>query len=229
MIDLWVEGRVGGVDFDLRATSDDGPLVLAGPNGAGKSTLLRVVLGLARPPRGRVVVGGRVLLDTAAGVDVAPEDRGVGYVPQGYGLFPHLSARRNVEFALACRGLDRARAVDWLASMGVAEVADRRPAALSGGERQRVALARALAAEPVALLLDEPLAAVDRGTRRRLREFLAERLRALRLPAIVVTHDPADARAFGGRLHVVEAGRVTWDGAGAGAATPFVDDFFRAD
>jgi molybdate transport system ATP-binding protein len=194
------------VDFSLGA----GPLLVTGPNGAGKTTLLLAVLGAVRPSAGRLVLAERVFFDSTEQVNLPVEQRRIAYVPQDSGLFPHLTVRENVAFALAqLAPSERAGRVEAaLAKLGAASVADRMPSGLSGGERQRVALARALAMEPCALLLDEPLAALDAPTRVRFREFLAEHLRRLDVPALVVTHEAEDARVLGGEMLVLEGGQV---------------------
>lgn len=166
---------------------------IMGANGSGKTTLLRAILGAVRPERGRIVLGGRTLF--GGRIDVPVEERRVAYVPQGYGLFPHLSVRENVRFAI--RGRDRdARASELCARFELEPFADRRPPSLSGGEAQRVALARALAAEPELLLLDEPLAALDAGARTKIRAFLTDWLDRTPVPTLLVTHDRDDARAL---------------------------------
>jgi len=227
-------GRVGTLELAVSLDAGERPLVLVGPNGSGKTTLLLMLIGAVRPRRGRIELDGETLLDTAAGVDVVPEERGLGYVPQHYALFPHLSVLGNVSFGLECRSRyrraeRRTRALALLEALEVAHLAPRRPDSLSGGEGQRVALARALAAEPRALLLDEPLAALDAAVRRQLREFLPSRLSSLRLPTIVVTHDAADAAAFGEDIAVLEAGRIVQRGTlqelRRRPATPFVAEW----
>lgn len=227
--------RVGRLLVDAEVDTGSGTLVLVGPNGAGKSSLLSFLLGVLPIEHGRVTVGETVLLDTAAAVDVPVEYRRLGYVPQDYALFPHLSVRQNVAFALASapsRLHRRARAhrVDAvLHDLGLEALGDRRPWRLSGGEQQRVALARALSVCPRALLLDEPLAALDVRSRAEVRGFLAAYLRKLGLPTIVVTHDAADARELGHRIAVLEAGKITqtgsWEELCAGPASRFVEDF----
>ena len=209
-------------------------LALAGPSGAGKSTVLRIVAGLLRPERGTVACGAEVWLDTAAGVDAPPERRRCGYVFQDYALFGHLSAWQNVAYGAA--GLPRAqrrrRALQLLERFGVGALADARPAAMSGGERQRVALARALARDPAVLLLDEPLAALDARTRARAASELGAVVRETGAPAVLVTHDFAEAARLGDEVGVIDGGRVVQRGTPAElAARPrsaFVADFTGA-
>jgi ABC-type sulfate/molybdate transport systems ATPase subunit len=232
-----LEGRIGSLDLAVHLETGDRPLVLVGPNGAGKTSVLLMVLGALRPLRGRVELDGEVLFDAERRIDLAPEERGLGYVPQDYGLFPHMTVIGNVAFGLECRhrlrrAERRERALALLEALDVGHLANRLPRSLSGGEGQRVALARALASEPRALLLDEPLAALDASVRRQLREFLPSRLAMLKLPAIVVTHDPADAAALGQDIAVIEAGRLVQRGTlrdlRERPATPFVAELVRS-
>jgi molybdate transport system ATP-binding protein len=203
------------------------PVALAGPSGAGKTTVLRIVAGLARPPAGRVECDGETWLDTASGIDLPPERRGCGMVFQDHALFPHLSAWRNVAYAA-----DRAQAIELLERFGVAHRAGARPRELSGGERQRVALARALAARPRSLLLDEPLAALDPRTRAHAARELAAVLGELDIPALVVTHDFAEAALLADEVAVLESGRIvqrdTPSRLAAAPASGFVADFTGA-
>jgi molybdate transport system ATP-binding protein len=192
---------------------DAGEVVaLVGPNGAGKSTLLRALAGLTPVDEGRIVIDGEVVDDPVAATFVVPERRRVGVVFQDGQLFPHLSARDNVAFGLRSAGASKAdaagRADAWLDRLGLAGRGGRRPAELSGGEAQRVALARALAPDPVLLLLDEPLAALDAATRVEVRRDLAVHLRGFAGVPLLVTHDPVDALALADRIVVLEAGRV---------------------
>ena len=168
MLRVEARTRLGALDLDVALETDAGRcLALAGPSGAGKTSILRVVAGLLQPREGRVHCGEEVWLDTGSGVDLPPERRRCGYVFQEYALFGHLRAWQNVAYGLrdTPRAERRRRACELLDRFGVAELADARPPTLSGGERQRVALARALAPRPAALLLDEPLAALDSRTR----------------------------------------------------------------
>ena len=209
-------------------------LAIAGPSGAGKSTLLRVAAGLLRPDEGVVSCGEDVWLDTSRGRDIAPEQRGCGYVFQDYALFGHLRVWQNVAYGLRRlpRATRRERAQELLARFGIAQLAEARPRTLSGGERQRVALARALAPQPRALLLDEPLSALDARTRASASRELAGVLRATGVPALLVTHDFTEAAALGDRVAVIDGGRIVQQGsAGELAASPasaFVADFTGA-
>ncbi len=210
-------------------------LALAGPSGAGKTSVLRVVAGLVRPEHGLVRCGERTWLDTGRRVDLAPEARRCGYVFQEYALFGHLRAWQNVAYPLRRelgRRERRERAHELLERFGLGTRADARPATLSGGERQRVALARALARRPEALLLDEPLSALDARTRAGAARELAAVLRDTRVPALLVTHDFAEAAQLGDRVGVVDAGRViqlgTPDELAAQPASAFVADFTGA-
>jgi molybdate transport system ATP-binding protein len=189
-----------------------GVLALLGPNGAGKSTSLQLLAGLLAPAGGYVRVGGELWDDVASGRRVPAEARSVGVVFQDYLLFPRMSARDNVAFGLRARGVDkaaaRARADGWLDRVDLGDHGSRRPAELSGGQAQRVALARALATDPLVLLLDEPLAALDAGTRMSVRTDLRRHLDEFAGATVIVTHDPLDALVLADQVVVVEAGRV---------------------
>jgi ABC-type Fe3+/spermidine/putrescine transport system ATPase subunit len=194
------------LDFASRSLS-----VILGPSGSGKSTLLRLIAGLEFPE------AGRVLLDGADQRDVSPEARRVGLVFQDGALFPHLDVAGNVGFALRAQRLSRAsreeRVTELLALVDMRAFGPRRVTTLSGGERQRVALARALAARPRALLLDEPLASLDRNLREELRGVIRRLHDELELTTILVTHDREEALALADRLVLMRAGRVVEEGA----------------
>jgi len=225
MLEADVELESTGLDLSVQLSVGAETILLAGPNGAGKTTLLRILLGIRAPSQGRISLDRRTLLDTTTGFEVPPERRGIGYVPQDYALFPHLDVAGNVAFGL--RRKERAeRTGQILSELGIVHLAYRRVQALSGGERQKVALARALAPRPRALLLDEPFAALDAQARRQLRDQLAQTLSSWRLPAIVVSHDPADA-VIGSRIVVLEGGRIAQEGTlgelRERPATPYVE------
>ncbi len=204
--DVWV--NLG--DFQLRGITlsvDRGEyFIVMGPSGAGKTILLKTILGIYRPWRGRVVIDG---------VDVTnypPERRGLSYVPQNYGLFPHMTVEDNIAFGLKIRGYSKheiKRRVREIADvLGISHLLHRKPKTLSGGEQQRVALARALVVEPKAILLDEPLSALDYRTRRELQVFLRNLHTRLRFTAIHVTHDFTEAIMLGSRVAFMISGEV---------------------
>ena len=203
--------RRGQFTVDIELSVPDGEVLgMLGPNGAGKTTALRALAGL------EPLTGGHITLD---GVDVTaapPEDRDVGVVFQDYLLFPHLTALDNVAYGLRTRGMHKARAradaADWLDQVGLTDHAGHRPRQLSGGQAQRVALARALAPRPRLLLLDEPLAALDAGTRLVLRTDLRRHLVSYGGPAVVVTHDAVEAMVLTDSLVVLEGGRIAQSG-----------------
>jgi molybdate transport system ATP-binding protein len=232
MLRLAAEARLGDLGLDVALEVAPGEcLALAGPSGAGKSSVLRVAAGLLRPRAGTVTCADRTWLDTTRGIELPPEDRRCGYVFQDYALFPHLSAWQNVGYGLPRAGR-RERALELLERFGLAHRADARPRTLSGGERQRVALARALARRPDALLLDEPLSALDTRTRAAAARELAAVLHATGVPALLVTHDFQEAAQLGDRVGVMDAGRIVQLGSpselGAAPASPFVADFTGA-
>jgi osmoprotectant transport system ATP-binding protein len=207
--------------------------VLIGPSGCGKSTLLRMIVGLVSPDTGRVTIGGEALTPA----NVLQLRRGIGYVIQEGGLFPHLTAEENV--ALLARFLDKEES--WIGSR-LAELAElaRLPAAslkryprdLSGGQRQRVGIMRALMLDPPLLLLDEPLGALDPITRYELQEELKRIFAALAKTVVLVTHDMSEAAHFGDDIVLMREGRIVQRGTIADLlekpAEPFVRDFMRA-
>jgi molybdate transport system ATP-binding protein len=203
-----------GFRLDVRHRCDARVLALFGPSGSGKTTCLEAIAGLRRPSSGRIAIGGRELFAAEAGVHVPARHRGIGYVPQDSLLFPHLDVRRNILFGA---GRQRAnRCFDLEAVLAIVEAGaliDRQVAGLSGGERQRVALARALMSGPELLLLDEPLAAVDLPLRRRIVLALRRIRDELGVPAVYVTHDPAELRLVADTVIVLDEGRVVTSGA----------------
>jgi len=233
-----VKARVGRMQLDVDLDTGPGTLVLIGPNGAGKTSLLSHVLGVLPVEQGRIAVGDEVLLDTAARIEVPIERRRLGYVPQEYALFPHLTVSQNVAFALGSENPSLLRreyapqVAAILKELALEAHADRSVRTLSGGEKQRTALARALSVRPRALLLDEPLAALDTHARGEVRAFLAAHLAKLALPTIVVTHDGADARQLGQRIAVLESGKITqlgtWEELATAPRTRFVEEFTRS-
>jgi thiamine transport system ATP-binding protein len=199
-------GPTAALDGVTLEVADAEVVAVLGQSGAGKSTLLRVVAGLEAPDRGRVLLDGRDL------ARVPPHRRGIGLVFQDHALFPHRHVAGNVGFGLRMHGAPRermdARVRELLELVGLAGFEERSVATLSGGEQQRVALARALAPEPRVLLLDEPLGSLDRRLRDRLLADLARLFAELRVTALYVTHDQAEAFALGHRVAVMRAGHI---------------------
>jgi molybdate transport system ATP-binding protein len=196
--------------LDVSWESSDPVVALVGASGSGKTLTLQCLAGLVAPDAGRIVVGSRTLFDGDAGIAVRSRHRRLGYVFQGYALFPHLTTRENIAFGL--KGQPRARVdervrhvSEWL---GLRGLEDKRPRYLSGGQQQRVALGRALAVDPDLLLLDEPLSALDAPLRRQLRDDLTRIVREWGKPTVVVTHDISEAYQLCDRIVVYEAGRV---------------------
>ena len=215
-LDIDIEVSLG--DFvlvaKLHAPAGEVTAVL-GPNGAGKSTLLGCVAGERVVDHGEISLDGG-LLDRAPDVFVVPEKRSIGVVHQDHLLFPHMNALDNVAFGPRQQGVRRGEARraarDLLERVGVGDLAQSRPRALSGGQAQRVALARALACDPDALLLDEPLAALDARSRMEVRRDLHRHLSNFDGPTLLVTHDPVDALVMADHVVVLEAGRVAQAG-----------------
>jgi molybdate transport system ATP-binding protein len=188
--------------------------ILFGASGAGKTTLLDCIAGLTDPDDGRIVVGGEDTYDSESKRNLPAWKRRIGYVLQDLALFPHMTAEQNVEYGL--RQLDtaerRTRSRAMLQAFRIDHLRDRRPAQISGGERQRVALARALVTEPRALLLDEPLAALDRPTKSQILADLRQWNQHYRVPILFVTHSREEVFALGQEVIVLDAGKIVAQG-----------------
>jgi molybdate transport system ATP-binding protein len=204
VIDLDLEVSLPPFALRVEARLADVTAIM-GPSGAGKTSLLEALAGLRPGARGRVVVGDAAFLDSSRGLSLAPEARGVGFVPQDAGLFPHLTALANVRFG--ARG-NEGRVETAIDTLEIRPLLGRHPASLSGGEKQRVALARALATEPRLLLLDEPLAALDVGLRERILPYLLRIREEWKVPCLYVTHNVGEAVALGGDVLLLGEGRV---------------------
>lgn len=217
MLRARLQHRLG--EFTLHAgveAPDRSTLVVVGESGSGKTSLLRYLAGLLRPDEGRLDLNGAVWCDSETRTWLPAPERPVGYVPQDYALFPHLSAAENIAFGLRASGLPRgalrARTGEMLERFDLSALSGQRPAQLSGGQQQRVALARALALEPALLLLDEPLSALDVETRHTVRTELKRMLTGLPCITVFVTHAPMEALLFGDRIAVMEQGKVVQSG-----------------
>lgn len=206
--------RLGGFAYEASLEAGGEIVVLYGHSGAGKSVTLQAVAGLLRPQRGRIVIDGRTVFDAAAGIDLPPQQRDVGYVVQHLALFPHMTVRDNVEFgARGSRAERRGRAAAVLGLLGLEGFEGRLPRTLSGGQQQRVALARALVRDVRLLLLDEPFSALDDVLRRGMRAELLRLRSELGLSVLFVTHDLREAHLLADRLAVFDAGHVLQFGA----------------
>jgi molybdate transport system ATP-binding protein len=201
-------------NLDVEFEAPTGFTILFGASGSGKTTTLKAISGIVRPDSGRISIGGDVLFDSSAGIDLPIRARGVGFVFQDLALFPHLTSLENVEFGMTGIALsDRRRRVQNLMdSLRISHVANRKPRDISGGEAQRVALARSLSRLPRLLLLDEPLSAIDEGTKLSIISDLKQINRELQLPILYVTHSREEAISLGARLIVYERGRIVGRG-----------------
>jgi molybdate transport system ATP-binding protein len=224
MLELSVHRRQGSFLLDVDLAAGPGVTALFGASGSGKTSVINMVAGLARPDGGRIVVDGRVLFDSKAGIDIPPDRRRLGYVFQEGRLFPHLSVRSNLSF-----GRNRVKAsqrtVDFDAVvevLGIGPLLDRRPAALSGGEKSRVAIGRALLACPHILLMDEPLAALDAPRKAEVLPFIADLASRFRIPILYVSHAMDEVLRLADTLVLMENGRVA-------ASGPTEDILSRAD
>jgi len=202
--------RQQAFELHVRDTASVEVLGLFGPSGSGKTTLLEAIAGIRTPDTGEIRVGDRVLFSSAAGIDLPARDRHIGYVPQDALLFPNLDVAGNIAYGV--RHVDQAahdRRATLVEILDLGLLLDRRVQKLSGGEKQRVAIARALMTQPAVLLLDEPLAGVDRARRERILPYVLRIRRELHVPLVYVTHDEAELNAMADRVLQLEAGRVT--------------------
>lgn len=212
MIRLSLRKRLHSVRGDMELSIDleiaSGEFVtFFGQSGAGKTTLLRMLAGLSRPDSGRIEVAGETWFDSAAKIDLPPQKRRAGLVFQDYALFPNMTVRQNLEFALK-DPKDKARVDDILETTHLTLLAPRRPDTLSGGQKQRVALARALVSDPRILLLDEPLSALDQEMRLKLQDEIAALQKRYALATILVSHDIGEIFRLSDRVLCLEDGRI---------------------
>ena len=232
MLEVRIEQRLGAFSLDASFNAGDGDVTaLFGASGAGKTSILNAIAGLSRPVAGRIVAAGDVLYDSTLGVDVKPERRGIGYVFQEPRLFPHMSVRDNLRFGrrrARRRDAEPAPFDDVVDMLGIAGLLGRHPVRLSGGEKQRVSIGRALLAAPRALLLDEPLAALDAPRRGEILPYL-ERLRdELRIPVLLVSHAFDEVMRLAANVIMIDGGRVRGSGApGVVAADLGLAGFFE--
>ena len=214
-LSVTLKKRLPGFDLDVGWSVRNGFTVLFGYSGSGKSLTLSMIAGTTAPESGRVVLGGETLTDTSARIQVPTALRRIGYVAQNAALFPHMSVAANVEYALGRRvprSRRREQALDLLDRFRVADLAEKRPHQISGGQQQRAALARALATRPRALLLDEPLSALDLPIRVEMHEVLRQAQRDSGIPFVMVTHDLHEAANLADTLVVYSGTGVVQTG-----------------
>jgi molybdate transport system permease protein len=209
-LEVQIEKKLRDFRLDLSFATGDLPLSILGPSGSGKTMLLRCIAGLERPDRGIVALNGRVLTDPTKRIQVPARERRVGMLFQHYALFPHRTLGENIAFGLSALPRDERlrRVADLLARTHIGGLENRYPQEVSGGEQQRAALARALAIEPEALLLDEPLSALDTHLRSQMEVQLQETFATFRRPTLLVTHNIEEAYRLGEQLMVLSRGRV---------------------
>jgi molybdate transport system ATP-binding protein len=205
-----VEKDLGAMRLAVRFTAAGNATALFGPSGAGKTSVVNMIAGLLRPDRGSIAVDDTVLFDAAAGIDVPPHLRRIGYVFQEGRLFPHLSVRQNLDYGRRMNGRPRdTKAFDRIvALLDIGQLLDRRPRMLSGGERQRVAVGRALLMQPRLLLLDEPLASLDAGHKREILPYLVRLRDEAAVPIVYVSHTAAELRRIATTVVRLDGGRV---------------------
>ena len=207
-LDARFTARAGAFLLEVAIAAEDEVIVIYGRSGSGKTLTLRAIAGLLRSSTGRIVIGGRTVLDTEAGIDLPPQERRAGYVIQDSTLFPHLTVRENVLIGVETDAEAHARHEALRQVLSIGELDDRRPHEISGGQQQRVALARALVRPTEVLLLDEPFSALDETLREELRRELL-RLRAdYGRPIVFVTHDLREAHLLADRVAVIDGGQV---------------------
>ena len=207
-----LHGANGDFQLDANLNIAEGEFVaLFGASGVGKTTLLRCLAGLELPEQSNIVVSGETWLDSAARINLPPQLRRVGYMFQDYALFPNMTVRGNLEFALR-KGADQKRINELLELMALGELQHRKPDSLSGGQKQRVALARALASEPRLLLLDEPFSALDAEMRSRLHDEILRLQKHFGITTVIVSHDVSEVCKLTSRVMMMEAGRIVQQG-----------------
>ncbi len=216
MIDIHLKKTFPNLSIDVATHFQPNITVIAGRSGSGKSTILKMIAGFAQPTEGYVSLSGKYIYHRTKRINMHPEHRNIGYVPQHFLLFPHLSVNDNVAFGLKQLKHDKpyiTKKVDEALDLcSIRHLANRYPYDLSGGEKQRVALSRAIVTHPSLLLLDEPFSALDIQTKRFVRSEVLDILKAASIPSIMVTHDPMDALTFGKQVYIMEHGKLIQQG-----------------
>lgn len=201
-------------ELDIQINTQTQRIALFGPSGSGKTLTIQAMAGLLTPDAGEIRINDTVMFNSEMGVNLIPQQRKLAYLLQDYGLFPHLTVGQNISFGLY-KGFFNpskkwlpAEAKRWVDAFELTPILNNYPAEISGGQKQRTALARALAVAPELLLLDEPLAALDSHLRVRMREELAQLQHKLRIPSIIITHDPEDAIMLADEVYRIADGKI---------------------
>lgn len=201
----------GEIDLEINKRIEEGEfLTLFGKSGSGKTTLLRIIAGLETPESGKISVNGVVWFDSQKKINLPPQKRGVGFVFQDYALFPNMSVRQNLEFALKEKS-ERQNIDEILALMEIENLSEMKPQRLSGGQKQRVALARSLVSKPKIILLDEPLSALDNTMRLKLQDEIQRVHEKFQVTSILVSHDMSEIFRLSKRVFKIEQGKITHD------------------
>src|SRR5687767_1031924 len=203
---------LGGMQLDVDFTIQEGELItLYGPSGAGKTTVLRTLCGLSVPDEGLISVGGQTWLDSEKKINLKPQQRDIGIVFQDYALFPNLTVRDNLRYALK-KNQPETIVNELLELMELTNLSDKKPELLSGGQRQRVALARAIVRRPKILLLDEPMSALDTTLRLKIQDYILRIHRDFQLTTILVSHDMLEVSRLASRVYEMEHGKIINEG-----------------
>jgi molybdate transport system ATP-binding protein len=210
MLAVYAEKRLGDFMLAAKFETSGGVTALFGPSGAGKTTIVNMIAGLVAPDRGRIALNDTVLFDSATRINVPPHRRRIGYVFQEGRLFPHLTVAQNLDYGRWMSGLapDPAETERIVALLDIGPLLRRRPGKLSGGERQRVAIGRALLMKPLLLLLDEPLASLDRTRKLEILPYLAKLRDEAKVPMIYVSHQAGEILRIASQVVRIEEGQV---------------------
>lgn len=212
-LSVLVRKKLDLFDLEVSLSPPLGITMLFGPSGSGKTTLLKCLAGLMKPDQGLIKLRDQILFSSSDKINVPTAKRKIGYVLQDLALFPHLTARQNIGYGIQKSGSDRPQRIDAiLEAFRIAHVGDRKPSEISGGEKQRVALARALVTEPQALMLDEPLSALDPSIKTHILDDLRQWISNRELPVLYVTHSRDEVFALGQNVVALENGRVVGHG-----------------
>ncbi|MCZ6898811.1 MAG: ATP-binding cassette domain-containing protein [Bacteroidetes bacterium] len=207
-----LKASTGDMQLDVECHIDQGKLVtLFGESGAGKTSILRMLAGLLMPEKGTIEVNNSVWLDTQKGINLKPQQRKTGYVFQDYALFPNMTVKENLEYALD-KNQDIGIVKELIEIIELTDLQDRKPETLSGGQKQRIALARALVRQPQILMLDEPLSALDRAMRTKLQDYILHVHRKYNLTTILVSHEMSEIFKLSDQMLVLENGTITRQG-----------------